>query len=426
MKILWLCSRTLARILRMQGKHTSVNASGGWLEGLSDQLIKDQNVKLTCCVLETSEKKHLKYGKADNFEYYIIPTTIKEYTDTSDKTPSYEHYIYEILSTTKPDVIHVFGTEFKHTWIMTEVCKRLGIIDKVVISIQGMVGIIAKHYFSGIENKWKYVCTLQEMIRRTTMLCDHKTYADRGVLEHLAIKNVKHVIGRTDWDECCSKKINQSINYYKCNETLRETFYSGEWSYHACKKHTIYISQASYSIKGLHMFLKALPDIIADYPNVQVYIGGNNRYGSNLIKGSGYFLYLQKLIKKSNLERHIHFLGPLSAEQVKEEMLKANVFLSSSSIENSPNSLGEAMLLGTPCISSDVGGVKNMLQPDIEGFIYPFEEYYMSSYYIKKIFSMQEQVEAMSKKAKEHAMKTHDPIKNNQDLMQIYLKIASK
>lgn len=35
------------------------------------------------------------------------------------------------------------------------------------------------------------------------------------------------------------------------------------------------------------------------------------------------------------------------------------------------------MLLGTPCISSDVGGVNDMLRRDEEGFIYPYDEYYM-------------------------------------------------
>ena len=45
-----------------------------------------------------------------------------------------------------------------------------------------------------------------------------------------------------------------------------------------------------------------------------------------------------------------------------------------SSIENSPNSLGEAQLLGVPCIASDVGGVTDMIPNKECGIIYRFEE----------------------------------------------------
>ena len=42
-------------------------------------------------------------------------------------------------------------------------------------------------------------------------------------------------------------------------------------------------------------------------------------------------------------------------------MLECNVFLMPSSIENSVNSLQEAMLLGMPCVSSLVGGVSSLV-----------------------------------------------------------------
>ncbi len=61
-------------------------------------------------------------------------------------------------------------------------------------------------------------------------------------------------------------------------------------------------------------------------------------------------------------------MGSLNAEEMKEQYLLANVFASPSSIENSPNFCREAMILGTPVVSSDVGGVKNMLTHNEKGF----------------------------------------------------------
>ena len=46
---------------------------------------------------------------------------------------------------------------------------------------------------------------------------------------------------------------------------------------------------------------------------------------------------------------------------MKREYLLANLFICSSSIENSPNSVGEAQLLGVPIIASNVGGVPSII-----------------------------------------------------------------
>ena len=45
-----------------------------------------------------------------------------------------------------------------------------------------------------------------------------------------------------------------------------------------------------------------------------------------------------------------------------DRYLKSNLFVCCSAIENSPNSLGEAQLLGMPYVASFVGGV-----PEIAG-----------------------------------------------------------
>lgn len=55
-------------------------------------------------------------------------------------------------------------------------------------------------------------------------------------------------------------------------------------------------------------------------------------------------------------------------------LLKSNIFICPSSIENSPNSLGEAQLLGVPCIASFVGGIPDMIPSKACGSMYRFEE----------------------------------------------------
>ena len=60
--------------------------------------------------------------------------------------------------------------------------------------------------------------------------------------------------------------------------------------------------------------------------------------------------------------------------------------MSASTIENSPNSVGEAMLLGCPVVSSCVGGVPDMLEHGREGFLYQASVPYMLAWYVKRVF----------------------------------------
>ena len=70
------------------------------------------------------------------------------------------------------------------------------------------------------------------------------------------------------------------------------------------------------------------------------------------------------LIKSTGLERKVTFLGRISASQMREEYLKCGMFVCPSSIENSPNSLVEAALMGAPVIASRVGGIPDVAAND--------------------------------------------------------------
>lgn len=118
-------------------------------------------------------------------------------------------------------------------------------------------------------------------------------------------------------------------------------------------------------------------------------------------------------------------LGRLSAEEMKAQFLKSHLFVMPSALENSPNSLGEAMLLGVPCVAADVGGVHNLLTDGGDGMLYPAGDVEALADRIMEIFTKEAIVERFSDNARKHARVNHDAEQNYYRLIRIYREMLS-
>lgn len=422
MKVLWLCNIMLPRIAKSLS--LPFRSTNGWLTGLSEELQKQEDVELIVSFPILTQTSPLE-GMAEGIEYYGFPWDGKDFTCSKET----ESYFYTVLKKVKPDLIHIFGTEFPHTLAMVKACGRAGLVRHTVISIQGLVSVYAEHYQAALPKRVVCAHTLRDVIKRDNILQAQRKYQLRGRLEIEALQRVSHVIGRTDWDQACVEAIHPGISYHFCNETLRSSFYENAWDLKSCERHSVFVSQWGYPIKGFHLLLKAMPELLRRYPDLKVYTTGKSPFERNGIKDrlreSSYQVYIKKLIEQYQLKEHVIFLGgELDEQSMCKAFLRAHVFLSPSSIENSPNSLGEAMILGVPCVSSDVGGVKNMLVHGEEGFLYPYDEHYMIVHYISRIFEEDDLALKISAAGREHGRRTHDPQKNLKDLKRAYCEIV--
>lgn len=418
MKVLWMCNVKTGRITIMQGETSSVNI-GGWLEGLSNSLLENNEIELVYCYPDY-KRKTVETKAQQNFSYYSIPMTKREANIQIDEKSRAVQAFNKVLCDERPDIIHFFGTEFLYTNAFIDCAIKLKFQNRIVTSIQGLVSIYALHFEAGLP-EWVFKRkTLSEIKNKTSLSDNRENFYHRGVDEKNALKKSKYIIGRTSWDEACTHLIAPKAKYFFCNETLRAEFYNGTWTYEKCNKYQVFISQASYPIKGLHKVIEAVGYIKNEFPGIKIVVAGNNIYKTDFIHGNTYGRYLKKLINLYGIENNIKFVGSKNASEMKQLMLESNAFVCPSSIENSPNSLGEAMLLGVPCIASDVGGVQDMMVRDEEGYVYPFDETYKLAYYLKKVFSNPKTAGEMGIRAREHAMQTHNAKVNNNRLLEIY------
>lgn len=405
MKVLWITNVELPFISNYFGRPVYV---GGWLHQTSELLSSKQEIEL-----------HVASPSCDVYKKIEIHG-ISFYSFSEDDSDS---RISEIIQSVHPDVLHIWGTEYYHSLAAMKVAEKESLINKTVVSIQGLTYFYSKyHYEAFLPTSVVSGFTFKDLLKVNNIRIGKRKMMRSGKNEIQVLKKSKKCIGRTDWDYACANLVNSNIEYYYCNEILRKGFYNAQWSFEKCNKHSIFFSQTSYPIKGFHLALEAFAIVKERYPDLKVRALGRelrDEFGS-FVRDDSYRRYLRKLIKKNNLSNNITWLGHLSEEEMIKEYCSANIFVSSSSIENSSNSIGEAMLLGVPVIASDVGGIKSMMKHGEEGIIYQSDAPYMLAHHIIELFENSDYAIELGRQARERALKDHDQKKIIDRIIEIY------
>jgi N-acetylgalactosamine-N,N'-diacetylbacillosaminyl-diphospho-undecaprenol 4-alpha-N-acetylgalactosaminyltransferase len=124
-----------------------------------------------------------------------------------------------------------------------------------------------------------------------------------------------------------------------------------DFTFHSDKKYLISIGRL-IPLKRNHELINALNHLPS---NCEIIFLGDGQEKENLLA------FLEKL----NLKNRVHFLGQV--QNPYKYLAKADIFVSCSESEGFPNVLVEAMICGTPIVSSDcVSGPREILAPKEE------------------------------------------------------------
>lgn len=408
MKILWLVNIIMPELAEHLGKKPSV--FGGWLTGAM-KAVRESGNELVICTTGNDTGRY----DVNGVTYYICKSEVQS--------------MREILDAEKPDVVHIYGTEFQQSWAMAQAADP----NKMLVTIQGAMTYLKDVVYAGIPEDICRDNTMHKLLRTMnkggeSIELQKRSFERRAELEKKVLFQAKYINGGSEWGNAVAKSINLECTTLSCGLILRDSFYCDEiWDYESCDKHSIYILY-SYPIKGFHKFLEALKTVVKKYPDTKVRVVANKlpyRHYRGLKKSimdsaQDYNWYVQNMIEEYNLKDNIEFVGHLDEQQVKELMLKSNVFVSASAMENQSTSLGEAMILGVPSVASCVGAIQEMIDDGVDGFMYPFNEPYILADKIIRIFEDDELAKKFSAKGHEHASRTYNREDNCRKLLGMY------
>lgn len=410
-----------------RAKDISFSVREGWLSGCLERLEKadDNKITLAICFPKESDIVQDKEEIA-GITFYGFD---EDLTHPENYDQSLEGRFHDILEDFKPDIVHIFGTEFPHTLAMLKVMDDP---EKALVGIQGLCCEIEKDYMAQIPEKVQRSATFRDRLKKDSLSCQVEKYKLRADHEKQAILLTGNITGRTAFDKSVTSKINPNARYFAMNETMRPCFYDGKWDEKNVEPHSIFLSQGDYPLKGFHFVLQAMPKILEKYPDAHLYVAGNNIIGKGkskypyFLRASAYGKYIKSLISSGKLKKNVTMVGLLSDLEMKDRFLKSSLFICPSILENSPNSVGEAMLLGVPVVASMAGGIPSLINSGKEGILFERGNVDELAGAILQMWDEPVISSVYGENAAKRARLTHDPDANYKRLLEIYDEISAK
>ena len=347
---------------------------GGWIESLERIVTAHNDIELGIAFI--TNDKNAKYVERHGVKYYPIFISrniwerfkdmfhISEYDNMAVKK-----YI-EVVENFNPQLIQVFGSEWNFG-LIKEFIKV-----PIIIHIQGFWPEYRNSTFPPGVSKLGYVFERwykpQSIIHRYLL---ERLSKERAIREEKILRINKFYFGRTRWDKAIVYLYSPNSKYFFCSEALRLSIYSEskKWNLTGQKTFNLITVGGGHVLKGYDLVLRTAK-LMSEYSafNFRWILCGPTKKD------------LEVFEKRTGIKHekvNVLPLGKCSANQIKENLLKSSVYVHTSYIDNSPNSVCEAQYLGLPVIATNVGGTISLFEKDypIDMLIPTNDPYYLAS-----------------------------------------------
>jgi glycosyltransferase involved in cell wall biosynthesis len=392
-----------------------------WVDALIDSLAKDRNTTLGIAV-PTHDKSFQKtindeialYGLPNPPEKKFLKKIYNSLTYREENL-NINNFTLQAVEDFKPDLIQIFGSENPFGLII----KNLNI--PVIIHIQGYLMVWKVKWFTAISRweQFRYE-SLKNLLIMQGSLHEYNIFMKRAAREAIILKNCMYFMGRTDFDKNIISLLSPQSVYFHCEEFIRKDFFGRNWNFPlgSIVKCVSILKATSY--KGIELLIETSL-ILKEYSSSPVEFSICGVSEDEEIIG-----ILRKKYRKETDFSNIRFLGRLSSFELVDKLCTSNFYIHPSYIENSPNSVCEAMALGMPVISTNVGGINSLITDKAEGLLVQEGEPFSLASAIVGLINNYESAKLLGISARERSRKRHDPEKILTQLLNIYNTILSE
>lgn len=408
MRILWF-SVTPSLFNPKSNSHNG----GGWIASLEQIVRKEPTIDLG--VAFHFPNSNFKY-KREEVSYYPIPayqpSRLQRLLRKDNKKAMITHCL-RIIEDFQPDVIQIFGSENDFGLL----CQHTNI--PIVIHMQGCLPPYHNALFPVGINKYDFYFTKGLSWHFRWMgIRSEPSFKKRAEQEIQTIQHCHYFIGRTEWDKGLVSLFNPDATYFHCEEALRDSFLKGtkRWTLPKDKKIRIISVISNPWYKGMDLILKTA-NLLKRFTELDF---------EWLVYGVRDIRFYENKYNIHAKGANVHIKGTASKEELVDALCRSTLYVHPSYIDNSPNSVCEAQILGLPILATNVGGLSSIIRNGETGILFPANAPYTLANLIKQLSSNPEQCQSLSKAAIAQATERHNPENIRKTLLNIYQTILQK
>ena len=373
---------------------------GGWQDSLESIVKKEKDIELIVSFISNSPSP-VRIINGVQYEpifihYNFLEKLQKRFTWDIERK-AYINASLSVVKKVNPDIIHVFGCEFPFGLIADKVSVP------VVIHIQG--AIIPYHnasYPPGYSVYSFFRRLWPNFVAQIYVFVKERKEITRVKMEQKIWESINYYMGRTKWDESLVKLLSPSAQYFHVEEALRQPFWktNKHWTINTYQRIKLISIGVGTFWKGPDMLLKTAYILKQSGFDFEWFVAGGIRKDVKKITESNEKLTFE--------ECNIKILGFKSTEDIIELLTSCNIYVHTAYIENSPNSICEAQLLGTPIVSTFVGGIDSLITNNEDGILVPANDPWRMAQSIIDVASDNNLQMKLSRNSIEKARLRHD------------------
>jgi glycosyltransferase involved in cell wall biosynthesis len=395
---------------------------GGWIGSLESELSHFSSIELGISFNFNRYTEPFKLNRTKYYPIHIpspkgkVKSVMSRWRKRIQNENDVQRYL-EVINQFKPDVIHIFGTE----GVFGLIISKTNI--PCIIHLQGNLIICNHKWYTGLTavDVLKYSKKLH-LLKGFGLYHNYFINKKEANRERKIFERCKFFMGRTDWDRRITSVLSPSSKYFHCDEIMRYEFYLQQWSVKKNRPACILITTMRNNIyKGLETIFQCKR--ILNELNLRTKIVWKI---AGISETDELPYLLERKYKSTFSENQIELLGPLAEKELINEMMEADTFIHTSHIDNSPNSLCEAMLLGMPIIATFAGGIPSILENKKEGLLVQDGDPYALAGAILELEENSNYAIEFGINARAKAFSRHNPQKIVDKLLHIYSSIANQ
>lgn len=392
MRVLWLAPYPLQELTdKLLVKRPVAAGTGMWLLHLSQALAKDGSIELHILTFSHSIV-YDQYFQLNGIHFHVV------------------HYAFPLFS--KGPSLFYFNRLTRYKSLLSSIDKKIKAIQPDLIHAHGTE---EAYSLAALKSKLPSVTSIQGIIHEIHRVAPTLEFRLQLPIERICLKRHHHFGCRTQWDSAVVRQFNPTATIHYMPEAIHPLYFATPRQ--SPEVPTVTFVGSLVDRKGIGILIQAIPDVLRQIPAAKFLIigGGNQDYVNSL----------KLWANQRGISKQVSWLGSQTPTVIASKLAQSSVFVLPTFMDNSPNSLCEAMAMGLPVISTEVGGVPSLIEEGETGFLIPADNVKRLTQAILRMLKDDQLARQMGQKSQVIANERHLPANVARTTLNVYKTILN-